>query len=417
MADEDLMEEDGVAKLPEDDELSSTLRQEFDKLEGDDLKEEDDGGFDAPLEEGDIKSRDAVSEEDGIKRVQEAKDKASAPEKAKPKAEEEAKPAAKSPEGEKKKTPDPAAKEAEVEDKSKTPAEPASDDDFNAAISGLPEGVKTRIEAERAEYAEIMAPFKGQEERLAAIGQTPKTAVDFFVRTNDYAQRDPAGYMAWFVSQGVGGGDAAKAETILKDAATKLGYKIEKDAGPSASEEEDDPFMSDSERAARKELAETKARLAAVEQGGQPEFGPDSAAERSRRTVQEVITEVDSEGQPLRPHFEKLQPTILAIVKEEVARTQQPMTSDQLRKAYEQAELAHPDTREAALQRIIAKKSAAQPGPDVQKQQEDAARVAKAKQASTQIIDGPGQGASPQPAKNADIGLEAFLRQQMAGGS
>jgi hypothetical protein len=415
MADRDDLIDDDAAGLPDsEDDLSATLREEMGKLSGGEGDEDDNGGFDAPLDESAIEPRSTVEEEEGVKRVQDARDKATTTAgkaAADPKPEDKADPL-------KDKTPDPkpqADPKADPKPEDKPEAKDApkdapsvSDEDYAAAIGGMPEGVRSRIEAERADYQAVMAPFKGREKELETLGIQPKDAVAYFVNVNDYAQRDPAGYVAWVVGQ-TSGGDTAKAEEFLKGAAAKLGYKVEKDTGTA---EDDDPFMSDRER----ELIEENRRLKAAGTT-QPEYGPDTPQEQSRRAVMDVIAESGADGQPLRPHFEKLQPTILAIVKAEVAASGKPMDADSLRRAYEQAELAHPDTREAATQRLIAAQSAAQPAADVAKPNQNAASVAKAKAASTKIIGGPGQGAGPQPAEDADLGLEAFLRKQMAGSS
>ncbi len=421
MADRDDLIDDDAAGLPDsEDDLSATLREEMGKLSGGEGEDDDNGGFDAPLDEDAIEPRSTVEEEEGVKRVQDARDKATTTagkaaadpkpdDKAKPATDKDADPKPQDAPKADAKAEDKPTGEQKTDDKNTPKDAPAvSDEDYAAAIGGMPEGVRTRLEAERADYQAVMAPFKGREKELETLGIEPKDAVAYFVNVNDYAQRDPAGYVAWVVGQ-TSGGDTAKAEEFLKGAAAKLGYKVEKDVG---GEEDDDPFMSDRER----ELIEENRRLKAANTP-QQQYGPDTPQEQSRRTVMNLISEAGPDGQPLRPHFEKLQPTILAIVKAEVAASGQPMTAESLAKAYDQAELAHPDTREAATQRLIAAQSAAQPAADVAKPNQNAAAVAKAKAASTKIIGGPGQGAGPQPAEDADLGLEAFLRKQMAGSS
>jgi len=419
----DQIEEDDAAGLPDDeDDLTAALRANLSKMDDDDA-EEDNGGFDAPLDESKIESRDTVSEEDGVKRVQEARDKATSAAGKKAKDEEDEDDPLKQ-DGEKPKAKAPAAaaepkaddKGAETPDPNQTPEvrekQLADDAAYEAAIGGLSEDVRNRIQAEREEYQGVMAPFKGREDQLKALGVDKKDAVAWFVNVNDYAQRDPAGYAAWAISQ-TSNGDAQKVEEVLKNAAEKLGYSIQKSSGPD--DDDDDPFMSDRER----ELLEENRRLKGAQAPVQ-DYGPDSQQEVGRRAVMEVITEADESGQPVRPHFDKLQPMILNIVKQEVAATGRPMTADSLRKAYEQAELAHPETRDAATERLLeARKFAAQGNPDVAKRNnKDAAATARAKAASSKIIDGPGQGASRQTAtEDADMGLEAFLRKQMSGGS
>lgn len=385
MADEFDIEDEDTGLPDGEDDLTATLREQIGKISAED-GDDDDGGFDAPLDDDAIEQRKVVNEEDGVKRIQEARDKKSAPEKT-PKA------------------------KASDKDQAKDAQPAVTDDEYTAAIGGLPAAVQERIKAQKADYDAVMAPFKGRERQFEAMGIQPKDAVEWFVNVNDYAQRDPAGYMAWVVGQ-ASGGDSAKTEEVLQAAAAKLGYRVERDTG--SDEDDEDEFMSDRER----ELLEENRRLKAAQQP-QPQFGPDSPAEQSRRDVMAVISEVDAQGNPLRPHFETLQPMILEIVKRQVQETGRAMTQDDLRSAYEQAELAHPTTRDVALQRLIDQRSAAQAGFNVpQRGQQDAASLARAKNASTKIIDGPGQGAGPQPAaEDASLDLEAFLRKQFLGGS
>lgn len=420
--------DDDTAGLPDgEDDLTATLRDEMGKLSSE-HGDDDNGGFDAPLENDSIKSKDVVGEEEGIKRIQDAKDNDSAPsaKKNEPDLDADGKPVEAKPD-------DPLADgkpapKAEADDPTAdTKPEPkasddssggdpeadiavASDDDYKSAIGGLSPSVQKRIAQERQAYDDVMAPFKGREAQLEALGIDTKGAVKWFVDTNDYAQRDPGGYLAWVVNQ-ASHGDTAKVEKVLQDAASKLGYKVEKDTGDASGDDDDDPFMSDRER----ELLEENRQLKAGQSQPVQDYGPDSQAEKGRRAVQEVISEVGEDGMPMRPNFELLQPTILAIVKAEVQASGVPMTAESLREAYNQAELAHPQTRADATQRLLA----AQPQPDVAQQAEkNAAALAKAKTASKKIIDGSGQSASHQPAKtDPDMGITDFLRSQMSGGS
>ena len=418
----------------EDDDISAALRSAMDDGEAGDDNQDDDGGFNAPLDDDDIKSRDTVDEEEGVKRVREASDGTSKKKAEDDKGGEEGKKTeddtslkGKKPDADdggkkldesKPKDDDP--KEGDNEAEPKEPdgqKKEFSDDEYNAAISSLPQAARDRLDAERAEFSEIMAPINAQKDLLEARGVEPKDAVKWLANINDYANRDPQSYAAWFISQATGG-DADKAEALLKGAAEKLGYKIEKSEAQSDDGDDDDPFMSDRERELSQKLRAAEAKL----QSGQPDpmqnVGPDSPQEQNRRIVQDVITEVGSDGAPVRPHFDKLQPMMLQIVRQDVAKGN-PMTKESLAAAYEQAELAHPDTRQSATQRLLdAQRNDAQPAEDVGKQgEENAASLEKSKNASKKIIDGPGQGAGSAPAKtDPNVGLEDFLRQQMSGG-
>lgn len=412
MADPLDLEDDNGGIPDQDDDISATLRDEFEKTGDGDDAEDDAGGFDAPLDDDAIAPSNAVEEEEGVKRVQDAKDKASAPspkeDVKKPDAETKDPDAPKKAEEKPEVKPEDVSKDADKDKPAEKDAPELTDEAYNTAIEALPEGVRARLDADKQAMNDILAPFKGKEAELERMGSTPKDAISRFVQLNDYAQRDPAGYMAWVVNETTGG-DADKGKAILEKAAATMGYKIEKADEPGA---DDDPFMSDKER----ELTEENRRLRGANTQT-AEFGPDSAQERARQDVINVISEVGADNQPVRPHFEKLQPLIMNIIKDEVARTGVPMNSDNLKNAYEQAELAHPDTREAATARLIAVKSAAQGNEDVRKQLEkDAASTARAKEASNKIIDVSGPGAEHQPvSEDAGLGIEDFLRKQMSG--
>jgi len=417
------MGKDNETSFPEsgDDDLTAKLRDEFEKIGDDEGDLDDDGGFDAPLDDAAIETRDAVDEEEGVKRIQEARDRGSKPTPpTKPKDKAEA-----SDDEQKAKDPDAteeAAKDLDKpndddaqkdgdEDKAKEPLAELTDDAYAEAIGKLPENVQTKLNAERTAYQDILAPFKGREAELERLGTTPKDAINRLVQINDYAQRDPAGYLAWVVNQTTGG-NADQAKAVLEKAANTMGYKIAENS-PGADDDEDDPFISDRER----ELMDEVKALKASQQSQATEFGPDTPEERARQDVISVISETDTTGNLVRPHFETLQPIITSIVQAELQRTGVPVTREGLISAYEQAELAHPATKEAAIERLVAAKIAAQTNSDVRKEvQRDAAATAKAKAASNKIIDGPGQGAQHQPAnEDADMGLEDFLRKQMSG--
>jgi len=414
--DDDILDDDNGGIPDQDDDLTAALRSEMEKVgDGSDSDDDDSGGFDAPLDEDAIEKRDTVDEEEGVKRIQEARDKVF--EKPEVKKEDVKTPDAKAkdpdttqkPEENEEVDPDPL---SEGNDKAKPDAPELTDEAYDTAIGGLPDNVKARLSADRAAYDEVLAPFKGREDEMQRIGSTPKDAIARFVQLNDYAARDPAGYMAWVASES-SGGDPEKAKAFLEKTAATMGYKVEK---VEDNADADDPFMSDKER----ELTE-RVRLLEGETG-QQQVGPDSPQEQMRRdqeqTRQEIvgfISESGADGQPLRPHFEKLQPMIVGLIKAETERTGAKVSTAGLQQAYDQAELAHPETREAALERLIASKSAAQGKEDVKQQvHKDAAATAKAKAASNQIIDVPGQGAEHQPVKeDANLGIEDFLRKRM----
>lgn len=414
MAGKDDFEEDAAAGLPDkEDDITKSLREEFDKIE-DEEEENDNGGFDTPLDDDAIEKSAAVNEEDGVKILQEARDRDIKPASDEKKPETETAKKEEAPDA-KAKTPDATEKaeekaadskddskgEGDDEGAGKQPAQQLTDEEYSAAIGALPEPVRQKIAAVEQEYNELMAPFKGREAELE--GSTPKDAVAYFVKLNDYAKRDPAGYLSWVVQQGAGD-DKAKTKAVLEAAAANLGYKIEE---ADADDDDIDPFETEKERELRLENERLK--------GGKTQtktFGPDSPEEVSRQTVMSVINEVDSTGNLVRPHFQKLENMVLAIVKEDAA-AGKAMTKESLADAYERAELAHPDTRDEAAEKLLAKKSAAQGHSNVEQKGQNNAAIERSKTASNKIIDGPGQGAGRQPAKDtSDLSLEEFLNQE-----
>lgn len=403
--------EDEIFNDGEDD-LSATLRDAYDKAASKEESDEE-GGFERPLGDDDIEKRDVVEEEEGVRRIEAARDSASRKAKSD---ESEIKKGADEKEGQEDK-----AQAASQEDKARQAEAPkeaddkgvtaASDDEFSKAVEALSPAVRKRIEEQQSAYAEIMAPLKGKDAELERLGVTPRGAMEFFVNINDYANRDPGGYIAWVL--GHTASDPDKMEAVLKKAAEAHGYTIAKGK---AEADDDDPFASDSEKALAKEVRELKAQLAGQSRQA-PHFGPDSPAEQQRRTVMSVIAEEDGAGNPLRPHFDTLQPMITNLIKQKVAESGRPMTREDLIEAYETAELAHPKTREAAKARLLggASTSAAQGDAAVREQvKTTAAASAKAKAASTKIIDGPGQSAGRQPADaDADLPLDQFIAKQL----
>lgn len=406
MADEDnnpLEDEDTFGLADGEDDLTKTLREQFEKGGKSDAgQDEDDAGLSAPLKEDDSAKVDPVSEDEGEKRLQKAKD-AKPETEAKPKAEAE-----KSKDEKPESAPDTKAETEGEKPADKTPAE-ISDEDYAKAIEGMPENVRSRVRATQDRLDNIVKPLTARQAELDQLGTTVDGAVGFFLNLHDYAGRDPGGYLAWVVGE-VSGDNQEAREAILKKAAEYHGYTLAKaEANPGGADDEDDPFMSDKERQQRDRIRELEAENAQFRNGGHraPQIGPDSPGEVARRAVQNFISEIDDKGHPLHPHFDKLQPIMLNMFQQRGGG----VTMESIREIYEQAELVHPETRQAALDRMIAAKSAAPSEKDVRQQaQKDAEATAKAKAASTKIIDGPGQGAGRQPATHdADVPLEQFL--------
>lgn len=383
-----------------EDDISSVLRASLP-----DAKDDDDdgtGGFDAPLDEPKEKST-TVDEDEGTQRIQKARDgdtrikqekipeEVSGEEKG---GKESAKDGA------------PIAKDAPAKAE-ETPAA-ISDDDYAAQIEALPPALKSRVAADVGALKEFTGLFRGRETMLN--GASPRDATKWLIDVYDYAGRDPGAYAAWVLKE-ASGGDAAKIENALKKAAEAHGFRIEK-AGADAADDDDDPFMSESERALREENKALKAAAAQAAKAREAaQYGPDSPQEKNRRVVADVISEVGPDGNPVRPHFDKLMSFITQIVQENAA-AGRAMDRESLIEAYEAAELAHPATAAEARARLLAAQAPASVRKDGQ---QDAAALAKAKAASSKIIDGPSQSAGRRPAEqyDASMSIEDYLRKIM----
>lgn len=410
---DNILDDDENAGLPGgDDDLSNTLRAEFDKIETTDQDDEGEGGFELPLDDDDIPARETVSEEDGIQKVRDSKDGTKveidvktdepAPQDAKP-APATAKAADTPPVQADAKGADDTGSEGEDP---KSNAQPVAADDavYQTALDAMTPEVRARYDAQIGDAAGINKIFDSRKDELTRFGVSATEAVENLANINDYAVRDPEGYVNWFVGQ-VTGSDPTKQETMLKNVLGKLGYNIEK-AAPDE-DDDDDPFMSDGEKDVRRELAELKSA-----QAPQQELtGPNSDREVATRTINEVAKELGADGQPLRPHWQRFVNSITANVRDIQAQGGgRKMTREDLVTAYDSATLSDPVLRQEFIDRQVAQTLAAQGGgsvPDVVKN--NAASVRKAK-ASTQLLDGPGQSAPRRPAgKPDDLSIDALL--------
>jgi len=388
-----------------DDPLTATLRDALDKAEADSTDDDQDesGGFDAPIEDADIEKREVMTEEEGTDAIQKARDgtKFKTDEATAPKSEEKnvgGKPDGKAVEAEEADKGDEADSEAGDKPDDKAADVDLTDESYAAEIAKMPNNVQERIKS----YQAIAEPFKGREAEFEGFGKTPAEVVRSLVQINDYAQRDPSDYAAWAIQQTTGN-DPEKIQKVITEAAEKLGFRVTKEDGPDL----DDPFLTDKERELMEENAALRAS-AGAENG--PVVGPNAPENQMRQIALDFINEVGADGQPVRPDYETLHPLITQIVAQQKAAGVQ-ITKDVLQEAYTQAEFMNPDTREAAALRLAAQKNSAQPKTDVLKQdQQNAAKVRRAKDASSKIIDGPGQGTSRQPAKDSDLSIDALLK-------
>ncbi|MCV6826007.1 MULTISPECIES: hypothetical protein [Halocynthiibacter] len=368
-----------------EDESEKDIREAFDQMMADD--DEDDGGFDAPLEEDSAELAETVSAEEGAEIAAEARTKGAAA-----KASEDAEDT-----------------KPEDEDASETSEKTAKDDkgegpDYGSMsnddlLGGIEGDHKEEVSRRLSSYDELMGKFDAHKEELERHGGTPAQAIDRFLELNKFASEKPDEYVAWVLKE-VGGDNAQEA---LQKAASHLGLKVsEQDSSDDL--DDDEMFMTDRER----ELIEENRRLRGEGGEGAPSFGPDTPDRKKQREVQDAIdgflNETDDDGNLVHGNFDMLSPRISQLAAAHKAQTNQDVTIDTLREIYAQADQEMRDlygggntsaaTQETSMTKEIQTKAAAS---------------AKAKRAS-KSVDGTGQGASHRPALPEDASLEDTIR-------
>ncbi|ANH49096.1 hypothetical protein [Tritonibacter mobilis] len=389
--DEGEMEDDGTADI---------IRKAYEESMKDD--EDDDGGFDQPLDakagdEPDVvspeKGRDLLDDAEMAKAKGKTAGDEDAPDDEKPKG--DAKPkgeddnsASDDPEGDK-----------DGDDK---PAD-LKGADLNSLLDGVPDDRKGEISRRLGDAERVLAPFKAHEAELKRHGQTPEGAINRLLELNTFAQSKPDEYLAWVATQ-----TNSEPHKALEGAAKLLGYKLTKDG-----EGDDDDMFSDPET---KALKEENDRLKAQLAGKQPGFGPDTPERQQARTVQQqlqsFVSEVDEVGQLKRPFFEQLRPRISEMATAHRNSTGNAVTTDDLQRFYDQA-VAEARTAFGAPSAPAPQPgqgSAAQGGKPVADQIKEKAAAAQRAQKASKSVDGTGQGASRRPALSDDASLDDVIR-------
>lgn len=396
--DEGEMEDDGTADI---------IRKAYEESMKDD--EDDDGGFDQPLDAKTGDEPDVVSPEKGRDLLDDAE-----MAKAKGKTAGEDAPE----EGEKPKGDDKPKDDAKPKGEDGKPAEgddpeggKDGDDkpadlkgaDLNALLDGVPDDRKGEISRRLGDAERVLAPFKAHEAELKRHGQTPEGAINRLLELNTFAQSKPDEYLAWVATQ-----TNSEPHKALEGAAKLLGYKLTKDG-----EGDDDDMFSDPET---KALKEENDRLKAQLTGKQPGFGPDTPERQQARTVQQqlqsFVSEVDEAGQLKRPFFEQLRPRISEMATAHRNSTGNPVTTDDLQRFYDQAvtEARTAFGAPSAPAPQPGQGSAAQGGKPVADQIKEKAAAAQRAQKASKSVDGTGQGASRRPALSDDASLDDVIR-------
>ncbi len=404
-----------------DDDLDNAVANALNDYDPDADIDDDDLGVAADFEAP--KSEEQISEGEGMKRVNQADDK-------------EREPKAKADDTPKDDNDDAAADDDAEATKAKTEdteGEAGSDKDgddgdtatFETVMEGLDEANRALVTDHFKDESEIKTLFESRAEDLKKFGTTAPEAVKRLVELNDYANRNPHEYAAWVASQ-VNPKDpslvlinAAKAigvDLVVKPADTPVPTPTNDTQDQDDQSSDDDDLFADPEvQKVKADNARLQAEIDALKAGGQPQqpnqIGPDSPAARQEAEITAFETARGADGQLLRPHFGILQPIMVTLMQQDIAAGKQVSSAD-LGTYYDRAELAHPDTSEAAMQRRISAETAAQQASNLQKQQEERkAATAKAKRASQ--ISGGDHGV----ARHADPdSLDAAIAAGMAAG-
>jgi hypothetical protein len=425
--------------FPQDDDLTASIRKGLEELQGQ-QGEDDEFLMDKPLDDGGDAAFDLVRADEAQDMVAEAtlrKEKGEAEpdkgEKQEPEGdgekdgeedgEEDGDKAEAAPE-----------KKTDSDDAEKDKAEKAEDDgadkadaDKDAApdlaeasiadlIKGMPKRNQGEVTRRLAEAEKLFAPFKGREEEIKHHGTTPAEIMGRFLQINEMALKTPDEYLGWYAQQVGSLGDeaVAKMDAGLKKIAEARGYKLEK-ADAKATDDDDDPFMSDSERQMRDEmkaLREENERLkggAGLGPASQPQPGGTDLRTQAEQILVDMETEQNPDGTLKRPEFKQLQPLWIAAVQTFAQKEQREPTREDLARLYDDVLRVQRETFGGAPA-----KSAADAGAGAVSKDTDAAdRASKARNAS-KLVDGSGQSATRQLAPPEDAPLEDVVKANYA---
>lgn len=417
MADKDKTEDDIFDEGEmEDDGTADIIRKAYEESMQDD--EDDDGGFDQPLDIKTGDEPDVVSPEKGRDLLDDAE-----MAKAKGKTDGDDHPNDRTEEKSEDKDQDQDEKETagdddepngdEAKDKEE-PDEKQEDEqttdltaaDLNSLLDGVPDDRKGEITRRLGDAERLLAPFKAHEDELKIHGQTPEGAISRLLELNSFAQAKPDEYLAWVATQ-----TNAEPHKAIEGAAKLLGYKLTKDGEETG--DDDDMFSDPEAKALKEENDRLKAQLA----GKQPGFGPDTPERQQARTVQQqlqsFVSEVDDTGQLKRPFFEHLRPRIAEMASAHRNSTNTAVTTDDLQRFYDQALIEARNTFGSPTPTPTPQgeeSSAAQGEKPVAEQIKEKAAAAQRAQKASKSVDGTGQGASRRPALPDSASLDDVIR-------
>lgn len=276
-------------------------------------------------------------------------------------------------------------------------------------VKGMPKRNRGEVTRRLGEAEKLLAPFRGREDELQQHGTTPSEVIGRFLQINEVAMKSPDEYLGWYAQQvgNMGEEAAAKMDAGLKKIAEARGFRIEK-ADPA---DDDDPFMSDSEREMRDEMRRLREENQRLKGGGQSPSGAPSAlpGDDGRLQAQQILTEMATETNPdgtlKRPEFEQVSPLWAQSVHTFARNNGRPPTREEMSALYDQVAQAYRNTAGGG-----AGNSAADGGSAAVSRNQDAAKRAAKAQNASKLVDGAGQGASRQPALPEDAPLEDVIK-------
>ena len=260
-------------------------------------------------------------------------------------------------------------------------------------LKDMPEAQRGEVARRLSEASQIMAPFQGEyaQAQMKRHGSSPTDVATRLVQIAEYAEKNPAEYLAW-VSREMAA-SPEKANEVLGKAAELHGYKL-----VLADQDEDyELFETDEMKALREENKALKAAQA-------PAYGPDTPELRQQREAEQSLhrfeNEVDATGNLKRPHLKQLEAQIAQMARNHIETQGTRPTFEDLDRFYTAAE--------TNMRGLFGNSAAQEPKGVEDVAKKKAAAAQKAQRASTSI-DGSGQGASRRPALGDDAPVEDVI--------
>lgn len=211
---------------------------------------------------------------------------------------------------------------------------------------------------------QVLAPRR---QEIAMSGMTEAQAIGQLAAINDFAKKDPAGYIQW--------------------AAQQLKVDLGQIAAPAEQQQTDPQYRALNERLSRFEQHQVQQQRAAAEA---QQRAQQQAHQMSLSDIEAFASEADASGAPARPYFQHVLNDLLPIT--QLIRQTNPQLPNRevLQQAYERAVWANPETR-AAVQELSRRQDEAKRTADAAK------KAADAKRAASSITGAPGGVAAAGP--------------------